>query len=534
MNPERPIVSWLRQAGILLALYVAACSTGGTQVRRAGEARPRPEDVPDEVERRILGDGARHAGLADTARGSGNGDEAQGEDRAAAEIYAHFADRFSGSPWRLVARRSAAERYLAAGAPQKAAEQARKILADPGADASWKAVAARLAAASWHAVAIGETRAGRIEKLVLLTATQRKGQEPKPRIPPEPWKRFLEAADAYLPLAALDPARKLPGPDRKAAGVVGAAELALIAAEVEYAYDNLEDARGRLDKLIAAWPSDVSAMENAVPLYLQTFLVLKDDQGYDAAVVRLKKALGAEAARAREAARASGAGEDQRKAAEILGRLEGELAKQEQGAGYAQGERLLSAGQYPQAANAFERFAADNKGSPDAPNALYNAAIAWDKAKDPKKAAALRESLLREYPEAKVAPQAVLAQAAAASSSGDHPASERLYGDYLKRWPQAEHRCLVLYNRGAELSAAGRELEAAEALVAFGSEARCAKEDPRAAANVLRTAASIFEGAKKYDEAKGALKAMLTLPRVDDVVIRSWIDDAQKRLAAMK
>ncbi len=40
--------------------------------------------------------------------------------------------------------------------------------------------------------------------------------------------------------------------------------------------------------------------------------------------------------------------------------------------------------------------------------------------------------------------------------------------------------------------------------------------------------------AKKYDEAKGALKAMLTLPRVDDVVIRSWIDDAQKRLAAMK
>jgi hypothetical protein len=519
---------------ILLAFLGAACSAATPAVRPADRARPAPIDLADDVERQMLSDAGRHASFANSAREAGKADEAQAEDRAAADGYASFADRFPGSEWRLVARRSAAERFLLAGAPQRAAEEARKILADPQSDPASKAVGARLTAVAWQAVAVAETRAGKIEKLSLLTAAQRKDKPPRPRAPPEPWKRFIAAVDAYVPLAAQDPAQKLAAPDRKAAGALSAADLALIAAEVEYAHDNLEDARGRLDRVIAAWPSDAPVMENAVPLYLQTFLVLKDDHGYDTAVSRAKGLLDPEARRAREAASAPGATEDQKKASEILGRLGDQLAQQQQGAGFAQGERLLSAGKHAQAAEAFEKFAADNRDNPDAPNALYNAGIAWDKAKEPKKAAALRERLLKEYPDAKVAPQAMVAQASAFSRLGEHLAAQKLYSDYLTRWPQGEQRCLALYNRGVELGAAADDSEAAVAFVAFGTDDRCAKEDPKAAANMLYNAASIFQKAKRHDEAKSALKAMLALPLVNDAVVRSWIADAQRRLNAMK
>ncbi len=517
---------------VLLALAGAACAAGAFAVRPADRARPRPSELLDEVERKALSDAGRHAGLADAARDAGKADEAQAEDLAAADGFASFADRFSGSVWRLVMRRSAVERYLLAGAPQKAVEQAQKVLADAQSDPASKAVAARLTAAAWQAVALAETRAGKLEKLSLHTAAQRKGQPPRPRAPPEPWKRFVEAVDAYLPLASQDPAQKLAGPDRRAAGVTGPADLALIAAEVEYAHDNLEESRRRLDRIIATWPSDASVMENAVPLDLQTFLVQKDDPGYDAAVPRVKAILDPVASEARRAAAMPGAIEEQKRAAEILGRLDDQLALQQRGAGFAQGERLLAAGQYAQAAAAFEKFAAENRDNPDAPNALYNAAIAWDRAKEGKKAAALREQLVKDYPEARVAPQAVVAQASALSRLGEHLAAQKLYGDYLRLWPRGEQRCLALYNRGVEISAAGDD--PAAAFVAFGTDERCAKEDPKAAANLLYNAAGIFQKAKKQEEAKSALEAMLGLPPVKDPAVRSWIDDARRRLNAMR
>ena len=39
-------------------------------------------------------------------------------------------------------------------------------------------------------------------------------------------------------------------------------------------------------------------------------------------------------------------------------------------------------------AGLFQKFAAEQPDSPDAPNALFNAALAWDKAKEPKRAIA--------------------------------------------------------------------------------------------------------------------------------------------------
>lgn len=521
-------------ATLLLVWMGAACATSQHPVHPAGDSSPRPAALSDDIERQYQADAARHAGLADAARESGNLDLARTEDGAAAEGYAGFAERFSGSPWRFIALRSAAERFLLAGAPQKAVEQTQKILVDPQCDPSLKAVAHLLAASGWQAIALAETDAGKIEKLSLLTVAQRQGQPLNLRSPAEPWKRFVEAVDAYLPLAGQGLDRQQSQSDRRTAGVASAADLALAAAQVTYAHDDLEEARRRLDGIVTDWPSNAAVMENAVPLYLQTFLVLRDDTGYDAAVARVRELLAPEVKKARSAANSKGATDGQKRAAEVLSRLDNQLAEQQQGTGFTEGERLLSSGKYLEAAESFERFAAQRREHADAPSALFNAAIARDRANEPKRAMALREQLLRDYADSKVAQRAAVAQASAFSRMGDHREAQKLYGEYLTRWPKGEQRCLALYNRAVELSATGSTLEAADTLVVFGSDDRCAREDPRTAAGALYNAAGVYQKARKKDRLKSALKAMLGLPSVTDTVVRSWIVDARRRLEAMK
>ncbi len=526
----------IRFAAALAAATLAACATTGagpSKVLQADHVRPELKDMSDEAEWSALKDAAARAARADAARSAGNQEEARAEDVAAGRAFAAFADRFPRSEWRLVVRRMAVERLLQAQEPNAAAAQAQKLLDDPAASDVTRAMAARYAAVAWQAVAASETRAGRVEKLRLLTAAQRGGQPPKPRIPDEPWKRFIESTDAYLKLAASDPALK-PGPERDRAGAVQPAQLARIAAEVEFAYDNMEDARSRLDRIIARHPSDAEVMDSAVPLYLETFLVLGDDAGYEAALRRLEPVTRAEAEKAAAAARAPNATGEQKKAAETLARLEDSVAKQLQVSGFSAAARLLAAGQAAEAAQGFETFADQNKGHPDAPNALYNAAVAWDKAKDPAKAKADRERLVREYPDAKVASQGMLALAATLSRGGDHAGAQQLYAQYLERFPEGPQRCIALQNVGYELDQMKRREEAARRYQAFAVDSACTKGDPNTAAKALYRSGILFLEAKKRKEAKEAWTTLMGVQGVTDEVTLSWIDDARARLKGLR
>lgn len=524
MSPS--VTAWraVGPGAAVVGLLLAACATtgGGGVAQPADRRRP---DLPafEDAQRAMLRDAYEHARLADEARASGNLDQARAEDRAAADGFARFVETFPSSEWRLVFERVAAERYLLGGKPEAAAAQARKILDDPRAGEPSKAVAARLLAAAWQSAAAAAARDGAIEPLRLLTAAQRKGQELRPRIPPEPWKRFVEAADLYQRLAPQDPAQRLPPEERAAAGVADPGDLALLAAEVEFSFDNLEDARQRLDRIVQTWPGDSDRLAVAVPLYLETFLLLRDDAGFEGAVGRLRPTVRASAREAAEAARAPGAAPEQARRAAVLSKLEEQLD-------YMAAGQLLAAGRFAEAAAGFEAFAAANRASPDAAGALFNAALAWDRAKDPRRANALREQLLREYPEAKVAPQATLSLAASRAREGDHAGAVRLYDRYLQKWPKGPQRCLARFNVGVEVESLGNRLEAAQRYRTFASDKACIAEDPNGAVTTLTHAADLFRRSGRRSDAVEMWKIVATLPGVTDAAAREKVEEAKRLL----
>ncbi len=527
----------IQTTAVLAALLASACASvggPGSNIRtfQAGHTNPKPGEITEDAERAVVQDARNHATRSDNARASGNLEQARAEDRAAAEGFAKFCEQFPSSEWRIVLRRMAAERYLQGEDYEAGAAQAQKLITDPEATDETKAVGARLAAAGWQMVANAESRAGKIERLRLLTAAQRGGQPPKPRPPAAPWKSFVDAADTYTRYMNADPLLKASEAEQRARGGTHPAQLGLLAGEVEYAYDNMEEARKRFDQVIQLFPGDAEIMEAAVPLYLETYLVLGDEAGYEAAVKRVEPVVKAQADRTAAEAKAAGATDEQKKAAEAFAKLEDNLSKQQQGAGFAQASRLLQANKFPEAAEGFEAFATANKDHPDAPNALYNAAVAWDKAKEPAKARADRERLVRDYPNSKVAGQGMLALAAAQSRGGEHAAAEKAYLQYLERFPDGPQRCIALQNVGYELDQLKRKEEAARRYEAFARDAACAKDDPNTAAKALYRAGVLFSEAKKKKEAKDAWTALVGMQGVTDPVVKSWVEDARSRLKA--
>lgn len=522
----------------LLAALAAACATagGGSSSRyyQADYARPGRAQFADEGQRAIIEEALVHTERADQAGMAGNLDQSRTENRLAADGLAKFVDTFPTSEYRLVLRASAAERYLRAQEFEKAAAQAQRVIDDPEARDVSKAIASRYALASWQNIAVAEGRAGKIDPPRILTADKRKGVETKPRVPPDPWKRYVENVDRYQQVAKADPLSSLSPAEQQRRGGVDPAQLALSAAQVEFGYDNMEDARRRLEAIIQTWPSRPDVLESAVPYHLQTFLIKKDGAGYEAAVAQDLAVVKAEAAKAAQAAKAPGADEDTKKAAEGLAKLQADLERQEKGAGFAAAERLLAADRQAEAGAAFEQFATDNPAHPDAASALYNAAVAWDKAKDPKKALAARRLLLERYPDSKIAPQATLAQASALTRQGEHAGAQKMYQSYLEKWGKGEQRCLARQNLGVALEAQGKKLEAAKDYLTFARDEACLKEDPNNAAKVVYHGAVLLSDAKRKADSLEMFRIVAGISGATDTVARSQVEDAKARVKKAK
>ncbi len=460
-----------------------------------------------------------HVARGNEANTSGNSDQARAEWGTAADMLASFADQFPSSDWRIVARYEAARYDLFAQRWEQAAVNAEKIVDDPQANAVSKAMASHLAAAAWQNLAITQVKAGKLEPIKLLPADQRK-EPPSPRPPPGPWKRFVEATDKYVQVAGSDPDAAKPPKERFIEK--GPAQLALLAAEVEYAFDDMEDARGRFDKIIHTWTGDPDVMEQAIPLYLQTFLVLKDQAGYAQAVQNVRTVV------ADEVAKANQAGDASKK--EALAKVQDQLKKYEQNAQYGEAKSLLDQGKFAEAAQRFEALAQANKGSEAAAGALNNAAYAWNKAERPDDALRAVETLLADYPSSAVSPDATLMLAGLRSKKNDHAAAAKAYLDYLEKWPQGDKRCIALQNVGYELDVSGKAVPAAERYVAFANDPKCGKDDPNATAKALVRAGKLFADAKQKAKAREALEAATKVEGVTDVVAQSQIREAKRML----
>lgn len=507
--------------GVLLLALAAACATagggkgGGSERYYQADSKLPADSQVDDAERGKLRDARTYYDRGRQAADSGNMDQARAEWSTAADMYAQFAEQFPSFEWRMPIRFRAVELYLQSGQFEKAAQQADRIVADPQAKDRSKAIGARLSAMAWLNAANAKVKAGQLEGIKLANADQRRGEKLNPRVPAGEWKRFVDATDVYLANMAADPEASKPVAERRG---VPPAQLALIGAEVEYAFDNMQDAQRRFDNILKAFPKDADVLADAVPLYLQTYLYLGDEPGYQAAVTRVRAEVQAEAQQAADPK----AKESYNKVLEALGRAEA-------GTQFAAAQKLLDAGKPAEAAQAFEKVAQDPKGG-DVANALHNAAVAWDKAEKPEKAAEIRQRIVTEYADTKVAPNNALLLAVYRSKKGDHAAAAKLYEDFLQRWPDSPNRCVAMQNVASELDIGKKPVDAAARYVSFGKDEQCAKTDPNTAARALYRAGRLFQDAKQKAKAKEAYAAAAGVPNVTDTVAKSQVDDAKRRM----
>jgi tetratricopeptide (TPR) repeat protein len=500
----------------------------------------------DATELALLKDVFVHIDRAMRDRLSGKLESASAEDKTAADNLIVFVNRYPSHRLRIVFLRMAAGRYLNAKEWEAAAEAAQRMMADPKATPVTKAIGARYASGAWQMLAIQEMRSGKIPQLKLQPSTGRAGVPHTPRVPDRPWKMFVEAADVYAANWSADPSAKLTAEERKVQGGTDLGQLQLIAAQVEFGYDNIEDAQKRFGAIIEMHPSRADLLETAVPYYLDTFKILKDPKGLEAAAKRIEPAVAAEATKAAEVAAAPNATEEQKKNAAALAKIATELKEGAKGSEYNEAGVLMAkadatakegkpeaAAQYREAAALYEKFAAGNKTSPDAANALFNAAIALDKAKDGKKAVAVREQILKEYPDAKVIPQTLLLLGSNLAASREYAASVKYNEEYLRRWPETPQRCVAMQNLGVGLQETKKPAEAAAVYVKFATDPGCA-DDANTTARVLYSAAKMQVEAKKTADAKKTLQTLVSLKGVTDAVAKSYQADAAERLKKMK
>lgn len=544
-------------AAAAVALLAPAISAAQDQSLVFAQADyPEPPDWSAAVDSKINNDAIEIAQLKDIwvhldramrDRLSGNVDNAAAEDKIGADYLVNFVNKYTNHRLRIVLLRMASTRYLAAKEWEKGAEAAMRMINDPKAKPVTKAIGAQYASGAWQMVAIQEMRSGKIPMLKLQPSNTRNGAAPSPRPVDRPWKLFVEAADVYDANKDADPAAKLPPAERAARGAADDGQLMLIAAQVEFGYDNIEDAQRRFKKVIETYPGRADLMETAVPYYLDTYRILKNPKGVEAEAGRLEPILTAEAKKAAAAAAEPGATAEQKKAAASLDRIATELREGSKGSDYNTAAELMAkadaaakegkpdaAKGYQDAAALFQKFATENKTSADAPSALFNAGVALDKAKEPKKAVAVREALVAGYPDAKVIPQTLLLLGTSLATAKEYPGAVKYLQEYLNRWPESPQRCLAMQNLGVALQESKRGVEAGSVYLKFAADPGCAKEDPNTTARVLYSAARVFHEAKKVPEEKKALQALVAVEGVTEAVAKSYIGDAKDRLKKMK
>ncbi|HZZ85404.1 MAG TPA: tetratricopeptide repeat protein [Anaeromyxobacteraceae bacterium] len=509
--------------GALLAVATAGGEAHADALKRyqADHVVPQRREIEDEAERAAVGDAQLHVERGSQMRDAGKLDEARTEWRQGAQQLQHVVERFPSSEWRLPYLRAALENYYRAGDWAAAGDVADRLRADQAASDVSRAIAARFGAGAMQQLAFAEIKAGQLEPLKIPAGKTAL----KPRPPAPTWRRFIDLSDAYAQVYQAD-AQVKNAPEI-------AANFGLLTGQVELAFSNVEEARKRLLQVMDRFPGTPETAD-AAALYANSYLMTGDDAGRRVALEKARPAIHAALVKAQEQAKAPNAPPEAAQQAERIAKMEEQLLKQEQQQGYSAAVELLNAGKAGEAAAAFERYAAANKEDPDAAGALYNAGVAWDKAGDHKKAAAVRQRLLAEYPDAKVAPKAMLALASARSHAGEHAAAAKLYGEYLAKHPTSEERCLALQNLGVETELGGGKLEAAKRYLAFGSDARCAADDPNSVARLLYHAGALFAGAKEDRKAVEAWNQLLGVKGVTDTVAKSQVADAKAQLKLAK
>jgi len=470
---------------------------------------PADEQLPDlrtfdvGPEREAYYDATSAESRGDAAASSHDSGTAAAEYAKAADGYLTFVRSFdSAAPWALTLRYHAAELYFRAGAAERAAALAQQVAGQAAADARSRAVAGLL-------YANAKVKAGELPPLRMVGTAERKGAPPRQRPLAAPWQQFVDATTAYLATAA--GGRRAPA---RPSGLTPA-QLALVAAEVEFATDDMSSARRFLEVILERWPEEAAVFAKAAPMYLEMFLVTADDPAYEEGLARIADEAERQARRA---------GPDADTYTKILDEVQRNQARLR----YRSARRLLDEGKPVEAARLYEALAAAPASDPAV--ALGDAAFAWDRAGDAARARAARERIVKEHPDSPAATDAMLALAAVHAKAGEHAEAAHLYASVAARATDDPRGCVALRNGAIEFDRANDAKAAASAYIAFGRSAKCAKTNPDVAATALYRAATLYRQAKRPREAQDAYRAVVALDGVAGPEAKRLIREARRKL----
>ncbi len=488
-------------------LLAAACATAGHDgkspavVHQTDERIPALAAFPAGKERIAYNEALTSEQTGWHAEQAGNADQAKQPLEAAARSYLAFVQTYPKTGWDLTFRFHAADLLRRAGRGDEAAALAEQVANDPRANPKSRAMA-------WLQVANALTTAGKVEPLKVEPPGE-PGAPTAPTDSPPPWKRYVDATDAYL--RTLGPAAQ-EAPDR----ILGPGQLALVAARVAYATGHFDDARDRLAAILDRWSNEPQAFQGAAPLYVETFMAARDWDGARRAADRVKQVAAEQGQRATEA-EARGA---YQKAVADTDKLAASVR-------YQQAKALLDGGKPEQAAREFEGLA--QQGAGDVTAALVGAAVAWDKAGNAQRAMQLRQEIVDKHADSRLAPGAALQLAAGYSKQGDHVGAARVYAMHAERWPDDPNHCTALRNGAVELDVAKRGADAAQRYLAFGKDDRCVQASPDVAVLALHRAGDLFLKAKRRSDAREAFQTAAGVEGVKSPEAKQRVADAVRQ-----
>lgn len=489
-------------------LFGAACATAGHSgkapkvVHQADERIPPLQAIPAGQERIAYNEALTQEQAGWRLEQAGKADQARQPLETAARGFLAFVQKYPNTGWDLAFRFHAADLLRRAGRGDEAAQLAEQVANDPRANAKTRAMAQLQAANAL-------TTAGKIEPLKL----EAPAEGAQATEPPAPWRRYVEAADAYL--QSVPPGTQEP-PDR----IITPGVLALVAARVAYATGHMEDAQRRAETILDRWPGDPLAFQGAAPLWVQTFVAANDWDGAAQAVSRVEQLAAAQGEKATEA-----------EAKQTYEKTGADIAKMASAVRYDHAKARLDQGDAQGAAQEFEAIARQGQG--DVPAALVGAAIAWDKAGNAQRAMELRQRLVDQHGDSKLAPGAALQLAAAYSKQGDHVGAARTYGLHAERWPDDPNHCTALRNGAVELDVAKKGADAAERYLAFGKEDRCVQDSPDVAALALHRAGQLFLQAKRRPDARDAFQAAAAVEGVKSPEAKQRVAEAKRQVTKL-
>jgi TolA-binding protein len=418
--------------------------------------------VRELVEKSLLRAASFHHAQAQTFKQEGKLEGAVAEYRTAAKAYGDYVERFPHSKQAYQLSYNYADCLYNALEFEAAARVYAGVRDDP-ADDRHEAESALSAVISREAEITRLQRAGQLEQRKVLLSTDRKAGAAVAAEPvPEPFVHLVRDSDVLL--------ARYPAHEKAPA-------IAYKAGEVFYQYGDFDEARCRLEEVVARWPTSPIAQYSA-NLVIESYLTAQDWAAVEQASARLQTAeVGKDA------------------------KLHASLQKFKLGGRFNRAMQLMEQRQWEPAAGLFLALVAEEPRHEFADKALYNAASCYESARRFESALRMYERIPVEYPKAELAHEALFRVGYNAENTYDFDKAVERYQALVERYPKSKHRKDALYNAARSLENLQRYDQAAAGFVRYAA----LYPDAEDAARTQFHAALIYE---KTGERKREIQAL--------------------------